>query len=205
MRFTLKNKLHTIIKIFPLLLLITLVSGCFGNKASKQLFVNDYFGIIKEMKSRNEVMKLRGESIIAYRKSGFMDVDNAEAAKMLSLEIIRLDSITLEHIKSIKMPDKVSAEIIISLGEGIMSSIQGNSLFEINYGKAKDQNIEERKGTILNVRPGMKHLAEGLNSIVKSIEKLQVYIRDNNLDGGEEVEGALLRVKMERDKLAGFL
>jgi hypothetical protein len=174
------------------------------NKESRQTFVNDYLGIVKEMKSRNSVMKLRAESIIAYRKSGFMDVDNAEAAKMLSLEVIRLDSITLEHIKIIKMPDKVSAEIIISLGEGIMSSIQGNSLFEINYGKAKDQNIEERKATILNVIPGMRFLAEGLNSVVKSVEKMQTYINDNSLTGEDEVSLALIQFKMERDKLAGF-
>ncbi len=174
------------------------------NKESRQTFVNDYLGIIKEMKSRNSVMKLRAESIIAYRKSGFMDVDNAEAAKMLSLEVIRLDSISLEHIKTIKMPDKVSAEIIVSISEGIMSSIKGNSLFEINYGKAKDQNLEERKATILNVIPGMRYLAEGLNSVVKSVEKMQTYINDNSLNGEDEVSLALIQFKMERDKLAGF-
>ena len=200
-----KSKLQSIIKISFLLSLIILCSGCSGNKAGRQTFVNDYFGIIKEMKTRNDVMKLRGESIIAYRKSGFMDIDNAMTATSLSLEIIRLDSISLEHIKSIKKPDAISAEILTNLSEGIMSSIKGNTLFVANYRQAADQNIEERKVTILNVKPGMKYLAEGLNSVVKSVEKLETYIKDNNLDGEEEVSVTLLQYKMERDKLAGFL
>jgi len=150
-------------------------------------------------------MKLRAESIIAYRKSGFMDVDNAEAAKMLSFEVMKLDSITLKHIKRIKTPDAVSEEIANQFSEGISSSINGNILFAANYGKARDQNIEERKATILNVRPGMKYLAEGLNSMVKSLEKLEKYVQDNNLEGEEEISAVLVQFKMERDKLAGFL
>jgi len=204
-RFPLKCKLQSFIKISFLLSLVFLISGCAGNKAGKQAFVNDYLHIIKEMKSRTDVMKLRAESIIAYRKSGFTDVDNADAAKMLSLEVIKLDSISIQHIKSIKTPDPIAEEITGKLSEGLSSSINGNILFAVNYGKAKNQNIEERKGTILNFKPGMKHLAEGLNSVVKSVERLEAYIKDNNLDGEEEVSVTLLQFKMERDKLAGFL
>jgi len=203
-RFSLKSRLQSVIKIFFLSLVI-LFFGCSGNKASKQIFVNDYLGIIKEMKNRDEVLKMRAESIIAYRKSGFTDVDNAETAKALSLEVIKLDSISLQHIKTINRPDKMTEEISGKLSEGIGSSISGNILFAANYGKAKDQNIEERKETILDFKPGMKYLAEGLNSIVKSVEQLEAYIKDNNLNSEEEISVALMHFKMERDKLAGFL
>jgi hypothetical protein len=203
-RFYLKSRLQSVIKILFLSLVI-LLSGCFGNKAGRQTFVNDYRGIIKEMKSREEVMKMRAESIIAYRKSGFTDVDNAEKAKILSLEVIKLDSISLQHIKSINRPDKESEEISGKFSKGIASSISGNILFAANYGKARDQNIEERKETILDFKPGMKYLAEGLNSIVKSVEQLEAYIKENHLEGEEEISVALLQFKMERDKLAGFL
>lgn len=150
-------------------------------------------------------MKMRAESIIAYRKSGFTDVDNADKAKILSLEVIKLDSISLQHIKSINRPDKESEEISGKFSEGIASSISGNILFAANYGRARDQNIEERKETILDFKPGMKYLAEGLNSIVKSVEQLEAYIKENHLEGEEEISVALLQFKMERDKLAGFL
>ena len=200
-----KSKLFSAIKLSFLLSLVILISGCSGNRESKQTFVKDCIGIINEMKSRNEILKLRGEAIITYRKSGFMDVDNAITATSLSVEVIRLDSITLEHIKSIKKPDVISAEILMSLSGGIMSSIKGNTLFAANYRQAGNQNIEERKETILNIKPGMKYLAEGLNSVVNAFEKLDTYIKENNLEGEEEVATTLILFKMDRNKLAGFL
>jgi hypothetical protein len=201
----LKSKLCSAIKLSFLLSLVILISGCSGNRESRKTFVKDCIGIINEMKSRNEVLKLRGEAIIAYRKSGFMDVDNAITATSLSDEVIRLDSITLEHVKLIKKPDVVSAEILMSLSNGIMSSIKGNILFAANYRQAGNQNIEERKETILNIKPGMKYLAEGLNSVVNGLEKLDTFIKENNLEGEEEVATTLILFKMDRNKLAGFL
>jgi soluble cytochrome b562 len=201
----LKSKLCSAIKLSFLLSLVILISGCSGNRESRKTFVKDCIGIINEMKSRNEVLKLRGEAIIAYRKSGFMDVDNAITATSLSDEVIRLDSITLEHVKLIKKPDVVSAEILMSLSNGIMSSIKGNILFAANYRQAVNQNIEERKETILNIKPGMKYLAEGLNSVVNGLEKLDTFIKENNLEGEEEVATTLILFKMDRNKLAGFL
>jgi hypothetical protein len=51
----------------------------------------------------------------------------------------------------------------------------------------------------------MRFLAEGLNSIVNSIESLQVYIKENNLKGEEEIAHWYLLYKRENDNIKGFL
>ena len=78
-------------------------------------------------------------------------------------------------------------------------------MFASNYSKAKNQNIEERKETILNVRPGMKYLAEGLNFIVTSLESMQAYIKDNNLKGDEDLAPCYSTFKYENNNIKGFL
>ena len=178
-----KGRSELIIIVSILLTSAFLLQSCGRNKESMQTYVNNYLAIVKDLKNtaRVDVVDNVREAIIAYRKSGLTDIDNAERAKNLLLEGISLDSISLQRVKTLKSPDSKTEEITKNLMLGINSALQGNSIFASNYSKAKDQNIEERKGTILNVRPGMKYLAEGLNSMVTSMESMQIYIKDLNL------------------------
>ena len=202
-----KGKSGLFFNVSILLASVFLLQSCGRNKESMQTYVDSYLGIIKDLKNQTRVsiIKNGAEAIIAYRKSGFMDIDNAEKAKNSLLEGIKLDSISLQHVKTLKSPDPKAEEITNDLINGINSTIQGNIIFASNYSKAKDQNIEERKETILNVKPGMKYLAEGLNSVVISIEKLQVYINDNNLQGSEDIAHWQTTFKLENDNIRGFL
>jgi hypothetical protein len=184
---------------------VILFQSCSKDKENKQAFVNNYLNVIKEIKNRSDVIKRGSGAIIAYRKSGFMDIDNAEVAKNSFIEGIKLDSISLLHLKLIKTPDSRCEEIINNISEGINSVIKGNILFAANYSKAKNQNIEERKETILNVKPGMRFLAEGMNSLVKSIVKMQDYVKENNLNGEEELSTWYKQFKLESDNISGFL
>jgi hypothetical protein len=172
-----------------------------------QNYVNSYTEIVKGIKNQARVgiIKKGAEAIIAYRKSGFTDIDNAEKAKISLLEGIALDSISLQRVITLKSPDPIAEEITKNLMQGINSVINGNIIFASNYSKAKDQNIEERKETILNIRPGMRYLAEGLNSLVTSIESMQVYIKDNNLNGAGEIEHWHSTFKVENDNIKSFL
>jgi hypothetical protein len=172
-----------------------------------QTFVNNYTEVIKGLKNqeRVDIIKKGAEAIIAYRKSGFTDIDNAERAKLSLLEGIIRDSISLQLARTLNSPDPKAEEITRNLMQGINSVILGNIIFASNYSKAKDQNIEERKETILNIRPGMRFLAVGLNSIVTSIENMQVYIKDNNLKGEEEIASWYTTFKIENDNIKGFL
>ena len=172
-----------------------------------QSFVTNYIGIVKDLKNQTRVGIIRkgAEAIIGYRKSGLTDISNAEKAKNSLLEGIMLDSISLEKVRILKSPDKVTEEITKNLMQGIKSVIMGNIIFASNYSKAKDQNIEERRGTILNVIPGMKFHAEGLNSIVASLKGVQVYIKDNNLKGEEDIAHWYNTFKLENDNIKGFL
>ena len=194
-----------VLNLLYLIIPVLLLQACTQNKENKQIFVNDYLNVIKEIKNRSNVIKKGSEAIIAYRKSGFMDVDNAEIAKNAFIEGIKLDSISLLHLNSIKKPDIRTEEIVNEISAGLTSVMNGNALFASNYSKAKFQNIEERKETILIFRPGMRFLAEGLNSLVSSITKLQVYIKENNLNGGEELADSYKQFKNERDNTAAFL
>ena len=206
-RFSLKGRSGLILSGSILLVSIFLLQECGRNKDNMQTYANNYIEIVKDLKNQNRVgiIKNGAEAIIAYRKSGFMDIDNAEKAKNLLIEGIMLDSISLERVKKIKSPDPIAEGITKNLMQGINSVIQGNIIFASNYSKAKDQNIEERKETILNFRPGMKYLAEGLNSVVTSMESLQVYIKDNNLKGAEDLAHWYTTFKLENDNIKGFL
>jgi hypothetical protein len=186
---------------------VFLLQSCGRNKESMQSYVNSYTEIIKGLKNQQRVgiIKHGAEAIIAYRKSGFTDIDNAELAKSSLLEGIMLDSISLQKVKTMKCPDSKAEEITTNLMQGINSIILGNIIFASNYSKAKDQNIEERKETILNIRPGMRYLAVGLNSIVTSIESMQLYIKDNNLNGADEIAHWYISFKSENDNIKGFL
>lgn len=190
-----------------LLISVFLIQSCGKNKESMQTYVNSYLEIVKDLKNptRVGIIKKGAEAIITYRKSGFTDIDNAERAKIFLLEGIMLDSISLQRVKTLKSPDPKAEEITKNLMLGINSSIMGNTIFASNYSKAKDQNIEERKETILNIRPGMRFLAEGLNSVVTSMEGMQVYIKDNSLNGAEDLAHWYTTFKLENDNIKGFL
>jgi hypothetical protein len=203
----LKGKSGPLLNILVLLISIFLFQSCGGNKKDMQSYVDNYIQIVKDLKNpaRVNLIKTGAYAIIAYRKSGFTDIDNAERAKNSLLEGIRLDSISLQHILSLKSPDPKAEEITKKLSDGVLSTIQGNIIFANNYSRAKDQNIEERKETILNIRPGMRHLAEGLGSIVSSMENLKIYLRDNNLQGSEDLAQWINTFKLENDNIRGFL
>ena len=190
-----------------LVVAVLLLQSCGLNKGSMQKYVNNYTEVIKGLKNQARVgiIKKGAEAIIAYRKSGFTDIDNAERAKLSLLEGIIRDSLSLQLAMTLNSPDPKAEEITRNLMQGINSVIQGNAIFAANYSKAKDQNIEERKETILNIRPGMRFLAVGLNSIVTSIESMQVYIKDNNLKGEEEIAHWYTTFKTENDNIKGFL
>ena len=202
-----KGRSGLILNISVLLASVFLLQSCSRNKESMQTYVDNYLEIVKDLKNpaRVSIIDNGRNAIIAYRKSGFTDIDNAEKAKTSLLEGIQLDSISLQRAKTLKSPDLKAEEITKNLREGISSGIFGNIMFASNYSKAKDQNIEERKQTILNIRPGMKYLAEGLNSVVTSMESMQTYIKDNNLKGAEELAHSYKIFKLENDNIKGFL
>jgi hypothetical protein len=207
MRLSLKLRLQLFAKLTILIACLILLQSCSGDKARKQSFADTYLEIVKDLKNqaRVDIIKKGSVAIIAYRKSGFMDVDNAERAKNSLLEGIKLDSIALERVKRVKAPDPKAEEIIKELMSGVGSVIKGNVIFASNYSKAKDQNLEERKETIINIRPGMRYLAEGLNSTVSSMDKMQEYIKYNNLKGSEDIARWYTAFKMESDNIRGFL
>lgn len=206
-RYSLKGKWEFLLYILILSASILLLQSCTGTKGRMQNYVDNYLQIINDLKNptRVGIAKNGANAIIAYRRSGFTDIDNAERAKNFLLEGIRLDSITLQHIMTMKSPDRKTDEITNNLLQGVKSSIEGNILFAENYSRAKDQNIEERRETILNVRPGMRYLAEGLSSIVTSMENLLVYIKDNNLEGTGDLSRWHDTFKLENDNIKGFL
>ena len=207
MRFFLKGRSGLILNVLILLSSIILMQACGRNKDNMQTFVNNYIEIVKGLKNQTQVgiIKKGAEAIIAYRKSGFTDIDNAERAKNSLLEGIILDSVSLQRVKTLKSPDPIAEKITRNLMQGINSVILGNVIFASNYSKAKDQNIEERKVTILNVIPGMKCLAEGLNSMVTSMESMQVYIKDYNLKGIEDLADWYAAFKLDNDNIKAFL
>ncbi|MDR3665530.1 MAG: hypothetical protein P4L35_01685 [Ignavibacteriaceae bacterium] len=190
-----------------LLAALLALQSCGRNKDNMQTYVNNYTEIIKELRnqSRQDIIIQSREAVKAYRMSGFTDIDNAEKAKSSLLERVMLDSISLQKVRTLKTPDQKSDEITKNLMQGINQEILGNIIFASNYSKAKDQNIQERKETILNIRPGMRFLAEGLNSIVTSIESMQAYLKDNNLKGDEEIAPLYLIFKSENDNIKAFL
>jgi len=206
-RFSLKGSSGLFVNVSILLISVFLIQSCGKNKESMQAYVNNYLEIVKDLKNptRVGIIKKGAEAIITYRKSGFTDIDNAERAKISLLEGIMLDSISLQRVKTLKSPDPKAEEITKNLMLGINSGIMGNTIFASNYSKAKDQNIEERKETILNIRPGMRFLAEGLNSVVTSMESMQVYIKDNSLNGAEDLAHLYTTFKLENDNIKGFL
>ena len=181
--------------------------SCGGQNANKQSFVDHYLDVVKELKNpeRLDIAKRGSQYIIAYRKSGLIDVDNAERAKNSLLDGIKLDSISLLHVRVLKCPDPKAEEMTNDLMHGINSVIMGDIIFAANYSKAKDQSIQERKETIINVKPGMKYIAEGLNSIIISMGNLQEYIQANNLKGTEDITHWYSIFKMDSDNLRGFL
>ncbi|MDR3611788.1 MAG: hypothetical protein P4L27_14555 [Ignavibacteriaceae bacterium] len=200
-------RVSVLLKILFLIAIVLLLQSCGRSKVETQAYVDNYTRIINDMKSqaRIEIIKRGSEAIISYRKSGLLDVDAAERAQNSLIEGIRLDSISLQNAIALKSPDAKTKEITNELVKGINSIIEGNIIFASNYSKAKDQNVEERKLTIINVRPGMKFLAEGLNSEVSSIGSLQIYIKDNNLKGGEDIAHWYTVFKMESDNIREFL
>lgn len=201
-----KNKVSLIvIKNIIFLTIIILFQACAQNKDDQQKYVNGYLKIVSEMKDRSDVIKKGQEAIIAYRKSDFTDVDNAELAKDALTEGIKLDSISLTHLQQLDTPDEVSKEISMDLKRGIDAVSEGNRLFASNYAKAKNQTIEERKTTILNVKPGLISLAQGVNAVVVSMTKLDKYITDNKLEGREQLLSWFKQFKLERDNLRNFI
>jgi hypothetical protein len=155
--------------------------------------------------ARIEIIRRGTEAIIAYRKSGLIDVNEAETANKSLLEGIILDSISLQHALALKNPDTKTKEISNDLTNGINSVIEGNIIFATNYSNAKDQTVEERKMRILNFRPGMKYHAEGLNSIVTSINSLLEYVKDNDLKRTDEIAHWQSVFKLENDNIRAFL
>ena len=73
-----------------------------------QTFVNNYVEVVKDLKNpaRVGIIKKGAEAIIAYRKSGFTDIDNAERAKNSLLEGIILYSISLHRVKTFISPGR---------------------------------------------------------------------------------------------------
>jgi hypothetical protein len=186
---------------------VLLFQSCGRNKESMQNYVTGYTEIIKELRNpkRVDIINQGREAIKAYRMSGFTDIDNAENAKISLLEGVTLDSISLLKVRTLKTLDQKSDEITKNLMEGLNQVILGNIMFASNYSRARDQNIQERKETIINIRPSMRLLARGLNSIVTSIESMQTYIKENNLKGDEEIAHWYLIFKSENDNIKGFL
>ena len=202
-----KGRSGLFVNVSILLASVFLLQSCGRNKESMQAYVNSYLAIVEDLKSptRVSIIKKGAEAIITYRKSGFTDIDNAEKAKTSLLEGIVLDSISLQRVKTLKSPDSKTEEITKNLKQGINSAILGNIIFASNYSKAKDQNIEERKETILNIRPGMRFLADGLNSMFSSVESMQRYIKENNLNGAEDIAHWYTVFKLENDNIKVFL
>jgi hypothetical protein len=190
-----------------LIAIVLLFQSCGGKRADQQSFVDNYLDVIKELKNpeRLDIVNREKQAIIAYRKSGLTDVENAERAKRSLLDGIRLDSISLQRIRALKCPDPKAEEITNDLMNGISTVIMGDIIFVSNYSKAKDQSIQERKETIINVKPGMQHIAEGLNSVIVSMGNLQEYIKANNLKGTENITHWYSIYKMDSDNLRGFL
>lgn len=201
------RKFRILSNVSVLIALVLLFQSCGGQKANQQSFVDNYLDVIKEMKNpeRLDIVNRGKQAIIAYRKSGLTDVENAERAKNSLLDGIKLDSISLQHIRTLKCPDPKAEEITNDFMNGISSVIMGDIIFAANYSRAKDQSIQERKETIINVKPGMKHIAEGLNSIIISLGNLQGYIKSNNLKGTEDITHWYSIYKMDSDNLRGFL
>jgi hypothetical protein len=206
-RLTLKGKSKILLNIMIAAITIILLQSCTSTKGKMQNYVDNYLEVVRDLKSpiRVGIIKNGAEAIIAYRKSGFTDIDNAERAQNYLLEGIKLDSVSLIQIAKLKGPDRKAEDITNELYQGVSSSIYGNKIFAENYSKAPEQNIEERKETILNIRPGMRFLAEGLSSIVGSIENLQAYIKENNLKGSDEIFRLYNTFKTENDNIKGFL
>jgi hypothetical protein len=206
-RFSLKGSSGLFVNVSILLISVFLLQSCGRNKESMQTYVNSYLEIVKDLKNptRVGIIKKGDEAIITYRKSGFTDIDNAEKAKNSLLEGIALDSISLQHVKTLKSPDPKAEEITKNLMQGINSVILGNVIFASNYSKAKDQNIEERKQTFLNIIPPGRFRAEGLNSMVTSLENMQGYIKENNLNGAKDIAYWYIVFKYDNDSKKGFL
>lgn len=185
--------------------IVILFQACGQTKDDQQKYVDGYLKVVSEIKNRADVIKKGQEAIIAYRKSNFMDIDNAEIAKNVLLEGIKLDSLALNNLLELNAPDDAAKEITMDMKRGIDAVSQGNKLFAENYAKAKTQNLEERKETILNVKPGLTSLAQGLNAVVVSMIKLDKYITSNDLKGRDDLALWFKQFKLERDNLRSFI
>ena len=121
MRFSLKSRSGFILSVLVMLASIVLLQACSQKKDKMQTYVNNYLEIVKELKNQTRVgiIKKGAEAIIAYRKSGFTDIDNAERAKNSLLEGVMLDSISLQRVKTLQCPDSISEGITRNLMLGI--------------------------------------------------------------------------------------
>lgn len=188
-----------------LLVLISLLFFNCGTKENKQNYVDEYTTVLTQFMTRNEIIKKGKASIIAYRRSNFMDIDNAENAKNSFIQSIKLDSAALQHLSEIDIPGPAEKEISELLYSGIESICKGTTISASNYSKAKEQNYEQRKSTIMDVQPSLIYIAKGLNSIVISLNNIKDYIKDNGLEEDVKISAYFNYFETERDNLKSFL
>jgi len=171
----------------------------------KQKYADEYSKVVYELIKRGEITKKGQDAIIAYRKSNFMDIDNAEIARNYFLQGIVLDSLSLTHLTKIEMPDSAANEISELLIKGITAISRGNSIYASNYSNAKVLNLEQRKESFLNVKPALVFTADGLNNTVLSLEKFKMYANSNDLKVNDKFEEWFKHFKEERDHLKSFI
>lgn len=194
-----------LLKNVVLVLLLSLFSLNCGTNGNKQQYLDEYTSVINEFMSRNDIIKKGEDAVIAYRRSNFTDIDNAENAKNSFIQSIKLDSAALVHLSKINSPGPAEKEMTSLLYAGIESISKGTTIFASNYSKAKDQNFEQRKETLMNVRPPLTYLAKGFNSLVISLKNVQEYIKENNLDENENLSASLKYFQGQRDNLKSFI
>lgn len=155
--------------------------------------------------TRNDAIKKGQAAVIAYRRSNFADLDNAEIAEDNFLESIKIDSAAMSHLLNITSPGSAEKEMSDLFYSGIESVSNGTTILASNYSKARDQNLEERRETLMNVGPALNYLAKGYNLIVISLSNLKEYIRENDLEETLIISTSFKYFETERNKLKSFL
>jgi hypothetical protein len=172
----------------PALLLAAFLSGCGGKDQRKQQFVDGMVGLIQENQSQPEIAEEGRAAFQRYYMSGFNDLESAAAAAESFEKSNEKDRGTLQELASLEKPDDLAASIAASLEEGIVMMDKGNSIYAEELRKAPGQSAEERAAIESKGRAVMQVYLEGLGAIISSFKELSSYVKNNGLNGGEEVE-----------------
>jgi hypothetical protein len=175
-------------------------AGC-GSDQSKQDFVNGMLSIIEENQAQPEIAEAGQAAFQVYHQSGFTDLESAAAAADSFNKSNEKDDLSLRDLEALQKPDENAEEIAGIFGSGIDTMDEGNTVYARELDKAPGQSVEERSQIFAASGEAMGDYLEGIADIIASFELLLDYVKDNGLEGEEDIQGWLDGFHSEKDSI----